>query len=447
MQNDQSISRSFLDTISSRIVSSHSINNARIRRRRREEEVGTASIPTDQALIPSPIAAALEIIKPKVEKILGSEVELFYNEYRRQDFMTDPERRDHFVSGHGYTEKLGFIHINNNGGCRYLDNGSRGLGINVFKTRDENNSVSYAIITFPAQYGVHEVLAAPKGKVFALHRQWQRQKANHSEIKKPVLPDGLLEEVEKNTVQFLRNARKFKSYKISARRGLVLSGPPGNGKTMVCRYLRQLCDLNNISYNVVSASEIQQAFAQDCLENLMNYPGVLFLDDIDISIFSRRQGQGDDKLACAMLAAMDGMDNDGDCIRIFTTNEVMSGMDAAFKRPGRIDKVFQFDKPNAKMRRSLLETWPDDILETMDIEEATKETKNLSFAEIEGVKSMMVTSLIIDEKAFNFSESLEEMKDAIKDKDSGKAVKEKGSRRVGFTSDPDPDEFENEVED
>ena len=130
-------------------------------------------------------------------------------------------------------------------------------------------------------------------------------------------------------------------------------------------------------------------------------------------------------MACALLSAMDGMENGGNCVRIFTTNEVIKDMDDAFKRPGRIDKVFSFEKPDKAMRQRLFETWPEDMISEVKPDVFLKSTDGFSFAECEAIRSIMVTNHIIEGRPWDFNAAVQEYHER-----TGESF---NRTRVGFT--------------
>jgi len=382
---------------------------------------GTVINVNSENFLPTSMLLTMQYNRPRIAEILGANVDDI--EYTIRDCVRESvaisESRDPIISTHGLTEELGFARISNRRGLHAPLNWA-GIGIQVYETRGLEQPIKYAMLCFHTPSGGYEgILATRKGDYFRLVRHWKRVIAKNTEMEPPVLPDGVLEDILKNSVEFLTKKKKIASFGVNVRRGIVLSGPPGNGKSMVCRYLKSICNKNHIYHRTIRAGEIQNAYAENVLESLFSDNGIIFLDDIDISFFSRRTGGSNDKMACALLAAMDGVETTGNSIRIFTTNEHLSDMDEAFRRPGRIDKVYHFKKPTNEGIRRLLESWPKEMLEGIDIEEAVKMCEGHSFAEVDAIRANMVTNHIIDEKPWDFRTAHEEMSQNQEEKDNG----------------------------
>jgi cell division protease FtsH len=247
-----------------------------------------------------------------------------------------------------------------------------------------------------------------KDKVFRLARNAIRLTKQANDITKiPILPDGVLDKVVQNTVGFLRQSRRIKKFGVKIKRGLILDGEPGNGKTMLCRYIQKLCSQYNISWGVVTSADIDDAYEHKTLNDLFSRDTVTFFDDIDVAYMDRKRGNA--KMACSLLTAMDGMNEEGHLVRIFTTNEPVEDMDPAFVRPGRIDEAITLTKPDAKLRRKLVETvWPAEIRDAIDTDKLVEKSDSLSFAEIEAIRTILVTNHILNNEGWNLDKAFAE---------------------------------------
>ena len=289
------------------------------------------------------------------------------------------------------------------------------VGLSLYETQtDEQLKKPIKYVVFAAGDGPGEenehFIICEKGKLFRLERYWRRLR-NQREFDPtpPILEPGFLDDILNSSVGFLLRANEIEKYNVSLRRGIVLSGDPGNGKTMTCRWICELCDEYDISYNSVNGAHIEHAYKKGELDELMASATVMFFDDIDVSFFNRDSSRttGDGKMCCAMLSAMDGMMQEGHCIRIFTTNERIEDMDRAFKRPGRIDRVFEFKVPSLGLRKQLVDTWHPEILAEIDASEVARRTEGYSFAEVNAIKDMLVTNKLFGDETWNLDRAME----------------------------------------
>jgi hypothetical protein len=270
-----------------------------------------------------------------------------------------------------------------------------GYGLLLMENRLDP-SLRYVLLVTRCKEGYHRRFPiVPKGKVGRLYRLLTRAAKLSGDVQKPILAPGLIEDVLHNTLGFLAKARRIQSYGVRIQRGVVLQGAAGNGKSYLCRYIKHLCYQRQLTWSVVTASAIEKAFVDNTLDQLFRQSTVTFFDDIDISYLSR-SASGDARKACSILAAMDGMDKPGNVVRIFTTNEEIDGFDPAFLRPGRIDKVYRLGPPDLSMRKRLTQTWPKEILDSIDADYLSEATEGASFAEIESVRAQLVAKFVTE---------------------------------------------------
>src|SRR5262245_1590116 len=96
----------------------------------------------------------------------------------------------------------------------------------------------------------------------------------------PVLPAEQLDVLWRNTIGYLESANleRIKAYGGRAKRGVLLTGAPGNGKTMACRWIWEACRQRRWEYRLVTPDNYRQARAHDAIENLfgVNRRGIVF---------------------------------------------------------------------------------------------------------------------------------------------------------------------------
>jgi hypothetical protein len=209
----------------------------------------------------------------------------------------------------------------------------------------------------------------------------------------PVLPQEQLDQLWKNTIGYLEaaNLDRIKAYGGRAKRGVLLTGAPGNGKTMACRWVWEACRQRRWEYRLVTPDNYRSARAHDGIEELFSVErrGILFFDDMDLALRDREKiAETEDQ--AVFLSAMDGIQVNEGVVFVFTTNCALDLIDRAFKRPGRLDLVLHFKAPDAGLRRQLVQRWHKDIRDNLDMDVAVESTAGYSFAEVEELKNLLV---------------------------------------------------------
>jgi len=293
-------------------------------------------------------------------------------------------------------------------------------GVEIYRASTDPDVV-YALISMRlGDYGSHVPLTVvPKGLVFRWRRHVSRlSKLENSNEQPPVLEDGYLDKIVQSTVGFLLHAKKMEQYQARLKKGLLMGGPPGNGKTMACRWLQKLCSENGIAYATITSSELEKAFGDNKMLSVVSQSPVIFFDDIDISFLSRGVG-GDSRMACALAAALDGFGPQKHTVRIFTSNEDVSTVDPAFKRPGRIDQWININLPTQRLRVKLIERWHPDIVAAISVTDIAEKTEGYSFADLEAIKSFAVLNFVSG-KGWDFDRAIKEFQEFKPDKIKGK---------------------------
>ena len=349
----------------------------------------------------------LQLSLPNIASVLGCDAkDLFVLNYVFCRHMYNNATKDRAISSHG----IDGVHIQYDVPL-HKGNNAVFVGYTLFQCRGLDKK--YVIFSVPSVSGERFYCTImKKGDVFAIKRHFQKQQRKNNKQSPPILADNLVDDVVTNSIGFLLNKRKIERYDVKIRRGILLSGEPGNGKTMLCRWIQRLCDEKDITWGVVTASEIERTFAEGHgLENLFNSFQVTFFDDIDIGYLSRSAGKGE--IACAILSAMDGINQSEHVVRIFTTNEHMDKMDPAFIRPGRIDRCFNIGHPTAEQRRKLIEErWDREIFDYLkssnNLERLIDITKEFSFAELEAIKTIMVTNKLMKTNKWDLDDAIDD---------------------------------------
>jgi chaperone BCS1 len=149
-----------------------------------------------------------------------------------------------------------------------------------------------------------------------------------------VLPPGLKERVVADLDKFVASRDLYRGRGIPHRRGILFTGPPGNGKTSLIRALATHLkrDIAIIKLNVrgMDDAALQTAFSSDIVKE-----GIIALEDIDC-LFEGRLGQESKVTFSGLLNAIDGIASQEGLILCMTTNHPEK-LDPALIRPGRVD--------------------------------------------------------------------------------------------------------------
>ena len=170
----------------------------------------------------------------------------------------------------------------------------------------------------------------------------------------------------KKEIKFTIELMKNKKQGIRNSRGIILEGPPGNGKTLFAKALAEECGVNFIATKGadfqgalmgLGAFKVKMLFAKAKRKK----PCIIFIDEFD-SIGEKRsyQGSGIDKennrIITTLLNEMDGFTSLNGVIVIAATNSYQS-LDAALVRPGRFDLKYTINNPDKETRGELIDIY------------------------------------------------------------------------------------------
>lgn len=147
---------------------------------------------------------------------------------------------------------------------------------------------------------------------------------------------------------------------IKSPKGMLMYGPPGNGKTMVARAVAYSMGSSFITiegpelmskYVGVGEQRLREKFEE--AETKGNC--IIFIDEID-SITSKRSEDSAEyqvSIVATLLNLMDGMTSNSKVFVIGATNR-LNAIDPALRRPGRFDLEFEVPLPNTSARYDIL---------------------------------------------------------------------------------------------
>ncbi|MCB0338008.1 MAG: ATP-binding protein [Bdellovibrionales bacterium] len=206
-----------------------------------------------------------------------------------------------------------------------------------------------------------------------------------------VINEGLKEELLSVT-ELLQDSKVAKQYGIEIPKGILLYGPPGNGKTTVAKVIANTAGL---AFFPLRTDEIVSKWVGESEKNLTALfnaakkaaPSVIFIDEVD-SIGKSRSGTQAwaDNLLNHMLQLIDGVVKTEGIYVIAATNRP-DLVDDALKRPGRLSKMIEVPLPDIGSRTKLFTLFLSklQLAETLDIDALAEITEGMSGAELQHI--------------------------------------------------------------
>ena len=165
-----------------------------------------------------------------------------------------------------------------------------------------------------------------------------------------VLPRDVLDGIERQVVGIARHATALRASGQHLKRGVLLHGPPGTGKTHTVRYL--LSQLPGVTAVVLSGGSLA-AIGDACSIARALQPSVVVVEDVDLLAGPGEAIRGHPLLA-RLLNEMDGLGADANVTFLLTASQADVLEDALAARPGRIDHTARLPLPDVAARRRLV---------------------------------------------------------------------------------------------
>jgi SpoVK/Ycf46/Vps4 family AAA+-type ATPase len=160
----------------------------------------------------------------------------------------------------------------------------------------------------------------------------------------------------------LRNPKLRTLFGKSLRGGLLLYGPPGCGKTFLARAVAGEMGAAFLSLSIVDVLTMWLGSSERNLHDLFdsaraNAPCVLFLDEIDALGHKRSQLSSSAlrTLVNQLLTELDGVGGGNDGVFVLAATNAPWDIDAALRRPGRLDRTVLVLPPDVTARAAILE--------------------------------------------------------------------------------------------
>ena len=166
-----------------------------------------------------------------------------------------------------------------------------------------------------------------------------------------ILPSEVLDGIERQVLGVARHAGRLLASGQHLKRGVLLHGAPGTGKTHTIRYL--LGQLSGVTVMLLSGKALRR-IAEACSVARTLQPSVIVVEDVDLIAEQREFGGGTHPLLFQLLNEMDGLGQDLDVTFLLTTNRADLLEPALAQRPGQVDHAALLPVPDADARLRLL---------------------------------------------------------------------------------------------
>lgn len=195
-----------------------------------------------------------------------------------------------------------------------------------------------------------------------------------------VLDSGITSLLQRDFAAFFQRQEWYRQRHIPFRRGYLLHGPPGNGKTSAVRAMMCSQELSAFTLRLfdprTTDSDLDELF--DCA--LRERPAMVLFEDLDRAF--PRDGRSATNVSLQyLLNCLDGVASGEGIVVVATSNQPALLDPAILRRPGRFDRVVRFPDPSAQLRETYFSRMNAGFT-SADLAAVIAESEGCSFAQL-----------------------------------------------------------------
>ncbi|CAK5275495.1 unnamed protein product, partial [Mycena citricolor] len=198
---------------------------------------------------------------------------------------------------------------------------------------------------------------------------WQKDPALWTSVQKAswdaiIMKDEFKKAIQKDVYGFFKSEAVYKDLGVAWKRGLIMHGPPGNGKSITIKAIIKTCDALGFAPLYVKSFQNwagEEAAMQDVFDKARQFsPCVIILEDLDALI--------NDGNRSFFLNQVDGLQSNDGLLIIGTTNHFDRLDPGLSTRPSRFDRKYLFDDPDNEERALYAKYWQNKLRKNQEIE-------------------------------------------------------------------------------
>jgi AAA+ superfamily predicted ATPase/thioredoxin-like negative regulator of GroEL len=212
--------------------------------------------------------------------------------------------------------------------------------------------------------------------------------------------EPIKDEIRMKIIHPLAHPELYKAYGKAVGGGILLYGPPGCGKTHLARATAGEIRAGFLAVGINDVLNMWLGNSEKNLHELFeqarnNTPCVLFFDEVDALAASRSdlRASAGRQLVNQFLAETDGIQRSNEGVLVLAATNAPWHLDAAFRRPGRFDRIVFVPPPDVPARAAILRILcRGKPVQDVDYDHLAKKTDAFSGADLKAVVDVAVES-------------------------------------------------------